>query len=146
MRAAGAETQRLPVRNWPQTHFHFQSMCISPQIHPQNVNVFDAYFLITVRVGRANSLVELPCWSSNGVPAWPVGHPREYQHDLLVVPAQRASTYASSCSHVPRLFQRTLFNLFQRTLPRLFQRTLFNIQPNNARHRLQPFTRAIRLW
>ena len=98
MRAAGAETQRLPVRNWPQTHFHFQSMCISPQIHPQNVNVFDAYFLITVRVGRANSLVELPCWSSNGVPAWPVGHPREYQHDLLVVPAQRAFTFKN---HLP---------------------------------------------
>ena len=31
---------------------------------------------------------------SYGVPAWPAGRPREYQHGLLVVPAQRASTHA----------------------------------------------------
>ena len=33
----------------------------------------------------------MACWSSDGVLAWPAGRPREYQHSLLVVPAQRAS-------------------------------------------------------
>ena len=82
------------------------------------------------------------------VPAWPAGRPREYQHGLLVVPAQRASTHAPSCSRLPRLFQRTLFNTrtFVLTHTRLFQRTLLNTQPNNAGHRLQCETRAIRQW
>ena len=44
-----AETQGLPVRDGILTHFHFlcwlrfrstRYLCISPQIHPQNVNVF----------------------------------------------------------------------------------------------------------
>ena len=30
----------------------------------------------------------MACWSSDGVLAWPAGRPREYQHSLLVVPAQ----------------------------------------------------------
>ena len=81
----------------------------------------------------------------HGVPAWPAGHPIESQHGLLVVqgsismacwsskgvsawPAGRPSP--ASCSH----------------LPRPFQRTLFNTQPNHARHRLQCVTRAIRQW
>ena len=49
----------------------------------------------------------MACWSSDIVPAWPAGRPREYQHGLLVVPAQRASTHAPSCSHPPRLFTAT---------------------------------------
>ena len=47
------------------------------------------------------------------VPAWPAGRPREYQHSLLVVQG----------------------SINQHT--HLFSFTLFNLQPNNAWHRLK---------
>ena len=55
----------------------------------------------------------------HGVPAWPAGRPREYQHGLLVVQGSisMASTHAPSCSHPPHFF------------------TLFNLQPNNVSRR-----------
>ena len=104
-------------------------LCISPQIHPQNVNVFGCCICsfsrkrmesrrrnqkLMINIGgfllhcaSGNSIKQhrqwspsMACWSSDGVLAWPAGRPREYQHSLLVVPAQRASTPKDLRAHL----------------------------------------------